>query len=172
MIAKYGPASTRDEDLYQAGVVGLLLAVDAYEAGQVKGRFSSYARTCIISELAKYSLASGKRLLPHRQYYQRVSIQRHASTLAHVLGRDPSIGEILESWSSSSRAPTPAAIERALRPDPVIVIEETCGDVDHDLTAPFEHDPLDIEDWLDAKRRFERLSPVEQTRLIRGVERA
>ena len=175
VVAKYGPSAAHDQDLFQAGVVGLLLAVDSYEANQIAGRFSSYARTCIISELARYSLASGKRLLPHRQYYERITIRRHAQQLAHVLGRDPSIGEILESWASGTRPPTPAAIDRALRPDPVVLVE-AITDVDGDEREFARYDPepesYDIEDLLDAKRSYERLTPDEQERLIRRIERA
>lgn len=162
IVAKYGRAAAHDEDLYQAGLVGLCIAVDAFEREQITGRFSSYARTCIISELAKASLASGRRIIPHRRLYERIEIQRHAQSLASVLGRDPTTDEITGSWSGR-RAPTHAAVERALQPDPVLVVEETCGDeVDH------AENEIDIEDLLDAKRRFDRLNADQQEQLRGG----
>jgi len=168
VVAKYGPSAAHDDDLFQAGVVGLLLAVDAHEAGQVTGRFSSYARTCIISELARYALASGRRLLPHRQYYERISIQRLAQQLAHTLGRDPTIGELISAWPrNGARPPRRGAFERALEPDPLVVVTDN-PESDVELLT----DELDIEDLIDAKRQFERMSPAEQARLLRGGERA
>lgn len=162
IVAKYGRAAAHDEDLIQAGLVGLCIAVAAFEQQRITGRFSSYARTCIISELAKCSLASGRRILPHRRLYERIEIQRHAGSLAHVLGRDPTADEIIGSWSGP-RPPTQAAVERALQPDPVLVVEETCGhEVDH---AEAE---IDVEDLIDAKRRFERLSADQQEQLRGG----
>jgi DNA-directed RNA polymerase sigma subunit (sigma70/sigma32) len=170
VVAKYG---VYDEDLFQAGVIGLLQAVEQHEADQIKGRFSAYARVCIISELAKHALASGRRLLPHRQFYQRISIQRHATTVAETLGRDPSIGELIESWPLDSRPPTPAAVERALRPDPVVLTGDSNDRIDGDADDfPAVADTIDVEDVIDAKRAWERLTPAEQARLIRGVERA
>jgi DNA-directed RNA polymerase specialized sigma subunit len=162
IVAKYGRAAAHDEDLYQAGLVGLCIAVAAYEHERITGRFSSYARTCIISELAKCSLASGRRIIPHRRLYERIEIQRHAQSLASVLGRDPTTDEITGSWSGR-RAPTPAAVERAMQPDPVLIADDNCGgDVDH------EADEIDIEDLIDAKRRFERLSADQQEQLRGG----
>jgi len=170
IIAKYGQRAAHDEDLNQAGLIGLCIAVDSFEANRIVGRFSSYARTCIISELARHSLASGRRLIRPRAYHERIAIQRHVATLGHVLGRDPTTAEILEAWSGS-RAPTPAAVERALRPDPVVLVE-AISDVDGEDrefgTYSAENDSIEIEDLLDAKRRFERLTPATQARLTRG----
>lgn len=170
IIAKYGKNAADDQDLFQAGLVGLCLAVDSYKANKVTGRFSSYARTCIISELAKCSLASGHRILPHRRFYERIEIQRHVQSLASVLGRDPTTPEILESWEGS-RPPTTAAIERALQPDPVLVVVAISdGDSNDREFANYSPDPdtIEIEDLIDAKRRFERLDPEEQALLTRG----
>ena len=170
IIAKYGPKAAHDEDLNQAGLTGLCIAVDSFEANRIIGRFSSYARTCIISELARCSLANGRRLIRPRAYHERVAIQRQVTTLTHVLGREPTTAEILETWSGS-RAPTPAAVERALRPDPVVLVE-AITDVDGEDrefgTYSSEADSIEIEDLLDAKRRFERLPPEDQARLTRG----
>ncbi len=162
VIAKYGPTAADDEDLYQAGLMGLCLAVDAFERQQVTGRFSSYARTCIISELAKCAQTSGRRIIPHRRYYERIEIQRHVASLAHVLGRVPSTTEILDAWQGS-RPPTSAAVIRALEPEPVLLVDHACGDIDHDS----DDDSVEIEDLIDAKRRFERLTLAEQEQLTR-----
>jgi DNA-directed RNA polymerase sigma subunit (sigma70/sigma32) len=163
IIAKYGKGAAHDEDLRQAGLVGLCIAVAAFEQQRITGRFSSYARTCIIEQLAKCSLASGRRVIPHRRFYERIEIQRHAQSLAHVLGRDPTPAEIVESWPGPRRRPWLPAVERALQPDPVLVVEET-RDVNQDVDV----DEVDIEDLIDAKRRFERLSPAEQEQLRGG----
>jgi len=166
IVARYGPAAGHDPDLNQAGLIGLCIAVESFERGQIVGRFSSYARTCIISELSKYSLASGRRLLPHRAFYQRISIQRHVTSLTQVLGREPSTEEILESWPPDSIAPTPAAVERALRPDPIVIADTGSDRIDDDADdSPAPSDAIGIEDLIDAKRRFERLSPLTQARL-------
>ena len=169
IIAKYGKSNAHDEDLNQAGLIGLCLAADSYDHNRITGRFSSYARTCIVSELAKCSLANGKRLLPHRRFYERVAIQRHVASLAHVIGRDPTTAEIIESWQGS-RAPTPAAVDRALRPDPVIMVEAVreVYDGDHEFAEYGDSESIEIEDLIDAKRRFERLTQSQQHQLTRG----
>jgi hypothetical protein len=165
IAAKYGPRAAHDEDLLQAGLIGLVKAVDAFEAGQIVGRFSSYARTCIISELGKaWSLASvSGRIIPHRQLCERIAIQRHTQELAHQLGREPTTPEIIAAWPrNGARPPRRRAFARALEPDPVVVVTEN-PEADVEPST----DVLDIEDALDAKRRWERLSTDERERLLR-----
>jgi DNA-directed RNA polymerase specialized sigma subunit len=166
IVAKYGKGAAHDEDLYQAGLVGLCIAASAYEQNKIRGRFSLYARTVILRELGRSYLTTGQRLLllPKRRRSERAEILRHADALTRALGRAPTPAEIVASWPGTRRRPWLSAVERALRPEPVLIVAETCSGNDID---PGDAE-IDVEDLIDAKRRFERLTAAEQERLRGG----
>ena len=49
LIHRYYPTYSRDEDIVQCGMIGLVRAADIYD--ETRGKFSSLATTCVLNEI-------------------------------------------------------------------------------------------------------------------------
>jgi DNA-directed RNA polymerase specialized sigma subunit len=157
--AKYpGLPSDAVEDYRQAGLVGLIQAVDHYDPKLMSAAlFSTYARTCILSEMRFYESRSSPSLLPQDVIFQRRKIEKLHALESNRLDRPATSDEVRSAWTTKSKKPTDAAIERALAPIPSVYVGqyETTGD-----------EP-DMESRIDAKRELGAYTDADVEELIR-----
>jgi RNA polymerase sigma-B factor len=82
------------EDLVQVGTIGLLKAIDRFDAGRGV-EFSTYATPTIIGEIKRHFRDRGWAIrVPRRLQELRLAITEANSTLTHTLGRSPTVPDI------------------------------------------------------------------------------
>ncbi|MGH9169401.1 MAG: SigB/SigF/SigG family RNA polymerase sigma factor [Acidimicrobiales bacterium] len=82
------------DDLVQAGAIGLLKAVEGYDA-ELGFRFSAYAAATIIGELKRYLRDKGWAVRPPRRLQELcLELGHAAASLTQTLGRSPTVSEL------------------------------------------------------------------------------
>jgi RNA polymerase sigma-B factor len=82
------------DDLTQVAYLGLLKAIDRFDAGRGT-RFTSYAVPTILGELKRHFRDKGWALRVPRDMQERVlAVKRESETLSKKLGRSPSVREL------------------------------------------------------------------------------
>jgi RNA polymerase sigma-B factor len=90
------------EDLTQVAYLGLLKAIDRFDAGRGT-RFTSYAVPTILGELKRHFRDKGWALRVPRDMQERVmAVNKESEILAKRLGRSPSVREIAERLGCSA----------------------------------------------------------------------
>lgn len=82
------------DDLVQVGTIGLLKAIDRFEADRGVA-FSTYATPTIVGEIKRYFRDKGWSIrVPRRLQEMRIALARATSELNQKLGRSPTVAEI------------------------------------------------------------------------------
>jgi RNA polymerase sigma-B factor len=151
------------EDLLQVGHVGLMKAVNGYEAGS-PAKFSSYAHSMIEGELRNYLRDAGLIRKPRwaRNLYAKVA--KATSELMAELGRPPIAEEVARAVNVA-----PEGIEELMKVylhTDVNSLDEAAADGDADLSAirNLEHETfsLPIEDVIWLEQSLETLSEIQR----------
>ncbi|HEV8064910.1 MAG TPA: SigB/SigF/SigG family RNA polymerase sigma factor [Acidimicrobiales bacterium] len=121
------------DDLVQAGAIGLLKAVEGFDA-DLGFRFSAYAAATVIGELKRYLRDKGWAVRPPRRLQELCLELGHATArLTQSLGRSPTVAEIAQElgateadvleameagqgYTARSLDPSPDTNDSALRP--------------------------------------------------------
>ncbi|MFT4286661.1 RNA polymerase sigma factor SigF [Nocardioides sp.] len=89
------------EDLLQVGTIGLLKAIDRFDAERGV-EFSTYATPTIIGEIKRHFRDKGWAIrVPRRLQELRLQISSASAELTQVLGRSPTAGELAEAIGCS-----------------------------------------------------------------------
>lgn len=84
------------EDLVQVGLIGLVNAVDRYDAGR-GNKFSTYATPTIVGEIRRYFRDKAWSLkVPRRLQELNQAANKAVDNLASKLGRSPTVAEIAQ----------------------------------------------------------------------------
>ncbi|MEU5779535.1 RNA polymerase sigma factor SigF [Micromonospora lupini] len=94
LARRYSGRGAPDEDLTQTAMVGLIKAVDHFDATRGVD-FSGYAIPTIVGEIKRYFRDRTWAVrVPRRLQELRLSITAANSTLTHTLGRSPTVADI------------------------------------------------------------------------------
>jgi len=94
LAAKFANRGEPLEDLVQVGLIGLINAIDRYDAERGT-RFSTFATPTIVGEIKRHFRDKAWNLkVPRRLQELNLQIMRSNEALAQQLGRSPTIGEI------------------------------------------------------------------------------
>ncbi|MCF0094952.1 RNA polymerase sigma factor SigF [Micromonospora sp. MH99] len=94
LARRYSGRGAPDEDLMQTAMVGLIKAVDHFDATRGVD-FSGYAIPTIVGEIKRYFRDRTWAVrVPRRLQELRLSISAANSTLTHTLGRSPTVADI------------------------------------------------------------------------------
>ncbi|WP_410810064.1 SigB/SigF/SigG family RNA polymerase sigma factor [Micromonospora sp. 067-2] len=94
LARRYAGRGASDEDLTQTAAVGLIKAVDHFDASRGVD-FSGYAIPTIIGEIKRYFRDRTWAVrVPRRLQELRLSISAANSSLTHTLGRSPTVADI------------------------------------------------------------------------------
>ncbi|MEU7840106.1 RNA polymerase sigma factor SigF [Micromonospora sp. NPDC049114] len=94
LARRYSGRGAPDEDLTQTAMVGLIKAVDHFDATRGVD-FSGYAIPTIVGEIKRYFRdRTWSVRVPRRLQELRLSISAANSTLTHTLGRSPTVADI------------------------------------------------------------------------------
>jgi RNA polymerase sigma-B factor len=155
------------EDLAQEGYIGLITAVDLYNAS--KGvKFSTYATHFVVGQIKHYLRDKGK-IIKEPAWLQELNqrMGRVIESLSHQLGRQPSEQEIGEVMGI-----TEDAVADLLTTREVFKVSSLDGDKDDSSSFPLDAEKLKgqksidlelpVEDKLVLKASLERLKEIEQ----------
>jgi len=156
------------DDLVQEGYIGLITAVDLYDAS--KGvKFSTYATHFVIGQIKHYLRDKGK-IIKEPAWLQELNqrMARVIESLSHQLGRQPSDQEISEVMGISEDA-----VAELLTTREVFKVSSLDGDRDDSSNFPLDTEKiknqkyvvfqLPIEDKIVLKAAMDRLKEIEQT---------
>ncbi|MHB8927124.1 MAG: sigma-70 family RNA polymerase sigma factor [Bacillota bacterium] len=95
VVRRFAPraSATETEDLFQAGCVGLLKAIDGFEPGYGT-QFSTYAVPTILGEVRRYFRESGPLKVSRSIRDVGTKVRRAAEDLRQRYGREPIAAEI------------------------------------------------------------------------------
>jgi RNA polymerase sigma factor (sigma-70 family) len=155
------------EDLMQDGSLGLLRGIERFDVRRGKP-FVSYA-VWWVRQSVRHALATQARTirLPVEQLSNRYALGRASRSLAHTLGREPSVQELA---AATGQSPQSISDLMLVSSEPVSLdmprsadSESTIGDViaDSDGRAPSEHTSA-RESLVELKGLLGELSPREQ----------
>ena len=101
LARRYQRAAEPLDDLVQVASIGLVKAVDRFDAGRGVA-FSSYAVPTILGELKRYFRDSGWAVhVPRGMQERAMQVDRSIKELAGRLGRSPSVDEVAEHTHAS-----------------------------------------------------------------------
>ena len=101
LARRYQRAAEPLDDLVQVASIGLVKAVDRFDAGRGVA-FSSYAVPTILGELKRYFRDSGWAVhVPRGMQERAMQVDRSIKELAGRLGRSPSVDEVAEHTHTS-----------------------------------------------------------------------
>jgi len=96
LAAKFANRGEPLEDLVQVGLIGLINAIDRYDAERGT-RFSTFATPTIVGEIKRHFRDKAWNLkVPRRLQELNLQVMRGNEALAQQLGRSPTIGEIAD----------------------------------------------------------------------------
>jgi len=96
LAAKFANRGEPLEDLVQVGLIGLINAIDRYDAERGT-RFSTFATPTIVGEIKRHFRDKSWNLkVPRRLQEMNLQVMRANEALAQRLGRSPTIDEIAE----------------------------------------------------------------------------
>ncbi|MDO8586659.1 MAG: sigma-70 family RNA polymerase sigma factor [Armatimonadota bacterium] len=156
------------DDLVQEGYIGLITAVDLYDAS--KGvKFSTYATHFVIGQIKHYLRDKGK-IIKEPAWLQELNqrMGRIIESLSHQLGRQPTDQEIGDVMGLSEDA-----VADLLTTREVFKVTSLDGDRDDSTSFPVDADKIKAQRWVDLelpiedklvlKASLERLKTIEQT---------
>ncbi|MFI5927054.1 SigB/SigF/SigG family RNA polymerase sigma factor [Micromonospora sp. NPDC051543] len=143
LARRYSGRGVPDEDLTQTAMVGLVKAVDHFDAARGVD-FSGYAIPTIAGEIKRYfrdrTWAVG---VPRRLQELRLSISAANGTLTHTLGRSPTVADIATYLDVSeeavleglegARAYRTTSLSSPVGADGTLELGDTLGVDDHEL---------------------------------------
>src|SRR5438128_661835 len=101
LAAKFANRGEPLEDLVQVGLIGLINAIDRYDADRGT-KLSTFATPTIVGEIKRHFRDKAWNLkVPRRLQELNLQVMKANDALAQQLGRPPSIGEIAESVGAS-----------------------------------------------------------------------
>ncbi len=124
IVKRYLGRGTEYEDLAQIGTIGLLKAIDGYNAAY-NVRFSTYAVPMIAGEIKRFLRDDGTIKVSRHLKEDSIKIFRAAETLKNQFGREPTIEEIAGTTGLSAEEITlatdavraPVSIDSPFSPD-------------------------------------------------------
>lgn len=143
---------TDADDLYQLACLGFLKAVEGFDLGYGT-QFSTYAVPKIAGEIRRYLRDDGAVKVSRSVKERAVTIKTVRSTLTNRLGREPTIGEIVEVTGFSA--------------EDIAMVECATASVEsiHQVTG---EESFSLENILTDKQSEEKM--IEQISLKQGIE--
>ncbi|MGV9211015.1 RNA polymerase sigma factor SigF [Micromonospora sp. RB23] len=143
LARRYSGRGANDEDLMQTAMVGLIKAVDHFDATRGVD-FSGYAIPTIVGEVKRYFRDRTWAVrVPRRLQEIRLSISAANSTLTHTLGRSPTVADIATYLDVSeeavleglegARAYRATSLSTPTGPDGTLELGDTLGERDHEF---------------------------------------
>ncbi|WP_422738050.1 SigB/SigF/SigG family RNA polymerase sigma factor [Micromonospora sp. WMMD729] len=143
LARRYSGRGVPDEDLTQTAMVGLVKAVDHFDAGRGVD-FSGYAIPTIAGEIKRYFRDRTWAVrVPRRLQELRLAISAANSTLTHTLGRSPTVADIAAHLDVSeeavleglegARAYRSTSLSTPVGVDGTMELGDTLGVDDHEL---------------------------------------
>ncbi|MET8278553.1 SigB/SigF/SigG family RNA polymerase sigma factor [Micromonospora sp. NPDC005174] len=143
LARRYSGRGANDEDLMQTAMVGLIKAVDHFDATRGVD-FSGYAIPTIVGEVKRYFRDRTWAVrVPRRLQELRLSISAANSTLTHTLGRSPTVADIATYLDVSeeavleglegARAYRATSLSTPTGPDGTLELGDTLGEHDHEF---------------------------------------
>jgi RNA polymerase sigma-B factor len=141
LARRYGGRGEPADDLYQVAVVGLIKAVDRYQADRGVD-FAAFAIPTIVGEIKRHFRDRTWAIrVPRRLQELRLEITAANNTLTHTLGRAPTVAdiavhlktteeEVLEGLEGA-RAYNTASLSAPLSDDGATTLADTLGDDDN-----------------------------------------
>ncbi|MCQ2441477.1 MAG: sigma-70 family RNA polymerase sigma factor [Clostridia bacterium] len=149
------------DDLYQAGCVGLVKAVDAFD--KTRGLcFSTYAVPVILGEVRRLFRDGGSVKISRSVKELAMKIAREKEKMEFELGREPTVGELAQRMDVSVEEVTESFC--ALQPTVSLTYEDDDGVNEFDL--PTQSVEEELSDKLLLDEAFRGLDDIEQ-RIIR-----
>jgi RNA polymerase sigma-B factor len=144
------------DDLEQVAVVGLLKAIDRYDANQGR-EFSTYAVATMFGELRRHLRDHGWKVhLPRSLHDRHALIRKTVSTLTQELGRSPTLNEIAcQSGTTLDQVVEAMELDARARPTS---LDSTPFDRDSSL-AEGQGAMTGVEERADMAALLRRLSP-------------
>lgn len=167
---RFGGASEPTEDLVQEGYIGLITAVEGYNAD--KGvKFSTYATHFVIGQIKHYLRDRGK-IIKEPAWLQELNqkVSRVMETLSQELGRVPTNGEIAKLMGM-----TEESVSDLLTSREVFKVASLDGGSEQDEESPATYDmdrvktgkpvefQLPIEDKVVLETALQKLKDLEQS---------
>ena len=145
------------DDLYQAGCVGLVKAVDAFDEN-LGFQFSTYAVPVILGEIRRLFRDGGSVKVSRSIKELYLKITKEKQKLEYKLNREPTVSEIACALSISAEEVT-EAISASV---PVLSLTSVNDDGENQSDIPVVSDEGLIENRLLIENAVEKLSPDEQ----------
>lgn len=145
------------DDLYQAGCVGLVKAVDAFD--ETRGLcFSTYAVPVILGEVRRLFRDGGSVKISRSVKELALKIAREKEKMEFELGREPTVGELAQRMDVSVEEVTESVC--ALQPTVSLTYEDDDGVNEFDL--PTQSVEEELSDKLLLDEAFRGLDDIEQ----------
>lgn len=137
--AKFKGRGIEYDDLFQAGCIGLIKAVNGFDESRGL-MFSTYAVPVILGELKRQFRDGGTVKVGRTLKELSLKAVRENERLAKQLGREPTVGEIAEALNTSSESVTEALC--AARPALSLTAESDDGIGEYDVAVEGEGEKL------------------------------
>lgn len=157
-ISHYFDKYKNKEDLYQAGIIGLLEAYKNYDE-KYNTKFSTYAYTYIFGEMSKLVREDKNIKIGRNIIRLKNSIEKAKNILEQKLYREPTIKEI----SLFLEVPQ-QKIEEAINSINTFSIDETICDEGKEITYHdlISDNSMDLDTLVALKKELEILTPIER----------
>ncbi|MEV0939551.1 SigB/SigF/SigG family RNA polymerase sigma factor [Micromonospora wenchangensis] len=143
LARRYSGRGVQDDDLTQTAAVGLIKAVDHFDPARGVA-FTGYAVPTVIGEIKRYFRdRTWSVRVPRRLQELRLAISEANGTLAHTLGRSPTVADIAGYLDLSeetvleglegARAYRATSLSTPIGTDGGMELADTLGGEDHDL---------------------------------------
>ena len=143
------------DDLYQAGCVGLIKAVDGFDPAR-ECRFSTYAVPLILGEMRHLFREGGAVKVSRALHSLSYRVSRLREQMSHTLGREPTVEELAQRMELE-----PAVVAQAVavaQPPLSLTADEEEGQWD----LPVESYEETVTDRLALEQVLERLPPRDR----------
>lgn len=137
--AKFKGRGIEYDDLFQAGCIGLIKAVNGFDESRGL-MFSTYAVPVILGELKRQFRDGGTVKVGRTLKELSLKAVRENERLAKQLGREPTVGEIAEALNTSAESVTEALC--AARPALSLTAESDDGIGEYDVAVEGEGEKL------------------------------
>ena len=143
------------DDLYQAGCVGLLKAVDAFDESRGL-RFSTYAVPVILGEIRRLFRDGGTVKVSRSLKELSMKAKRQQELFARQEGREPSVGELAQLLGVEEGQ----LVEALCAAAPPLSLTHSEDTAEYDLPVDCPQEAL--AESLALRQALERLPPLEQ----------